>query len=88
MTSIVAVYRRWPTQEAALNHLATVRWGDKPRCYFCQAETVCRKAEPHQRATWQCWSCEKSFSATSGAGLGNAPPYGMEHDAPYQGRDG
>jgi hypothetical protein len=28
MTGIVDIYRRWPTQEACIAHLETVRWGE------------------------------------------------------------
>lgn len=64
MTSIIAVYKRWPTQADCLNHLATVRWGEKPMCAYCGADTVCKKTEADQRPRLQCWSCHKSFSAT------------------------
>lgn len=66
MTSLVEVYRRWPTQADCLKHLAKVRWGEQPHCAYCGKPTVCEKNETTQRARLQCWSCHKSFSATVG----------------------
>lgn len=66
MTSLVEIYRRFPTKEAALAHLEAVRWPDGPTCPQCGADTVARKAEAGQRDRLQCWSCERSFSPTAG----------------------
>ena len=66
MTSLVEIYRRFPTKEAALAHLERVRWPGGPHCPQCGADTVARKAESGQRDRLQCWSCERSFSATVG----------------------
>lgn len=60
MTSLIEVYRRWPTKEAAVAHLEKVRWPDGPHCPKCGADTVARKAEPGQADRLQCWSCERS----------------------------
>ncbi len=66
MTSLVEIYRRFPTKEAAIAHLEKVRWPKGPICPNCGADTVARKAEAGQRDRLQCWSCERSFSATAG----------------------
>jgi len=66
MTSLVEIYRRFPTREAAIAHLEHVRWPDGPICPACGADTVARKSEPNQADRLQCWSCERSFSATVG----------------------
>jgi transposase-like protein len=63
--SLAKFYRRFPTPEAALGHLEQVRWGGKPICPYCGADTAARHNEVG-RARWQCWSCKKSFSATVG----------------------
>ena len=49
MTSIIEIYRRFPTQEDCLTHLEKVRWKGEPKCVFCKADTVCKKAEANQR---------------------------------------
>jgi transposase-like protein len=66
MTSLVEIYRRFPSREAAVAHLKTVRWPKGPVCPNCGADTVARKTEPNQADRLQCWSCERSFSATVG----------------------
>lgn len=66
MTSLVEIYRRFPSREAAVAHLERVRWPDGPVCPECGQLTVARKAEPNQADRLQCWSCERSFSATVG----------------------
>ena len=66
MTSLIEIYRRFPDRAAAISHLERVRWPDGPICPNCGADTVARKAEPNQADRLQCWSCERSFSATVG----------------------
>lgn len=66
MTSLVEIYRRFPVRAAAVAHLERVRWPKGPVCPECGADTVARKSEPNQADRLQCWSCERSFSATVG----------------------
>lgn len=66
MTSIISIYRRFPTKESCLEHLENVRWEDKPCCPYCKSEKVSRKKEVEQRSRWQCSLCRKSFSVTVG----------------------
>jgi transposase-like protein len=66
MTSLVEVYRRFPTKEAALSHLEKVRWPKGPTCPYCGCDTVARHNEAARRDRLQCWSCNRSFSATVG----------------------
>ena len=40
MTSIIAIYRRFPTKESCIEHLETVRWKGKPHCPHCKTEGV------------------------------------------------
>lgn len=66
MTSIISIYRRFPTKESCLEHLENVRWKNKPCCPYCKSEKVSKKAEKEQRDRWQCSLCRKSFSVTVG----------------------
>ena len=66
MTSLVEIYRRFPDKASAISHLEHVRWPDGPTCPECGADTVSRKSERGQTDRLQCWSCERSFSATVG----------------------
>jgi transposase-like protein len=66
MTSLIEIYRRFPDRGAAIAHLEQVRWPNGIHCPACGADTVARKAEKGQQDRLQCWSCERSFSATVG----------------------
>lgn len=69
MTSIVSVYRRWPTRADCIRHMEEVRWGDKPICPYCGAERISRNRDGSREATaerWKCQRCIKSFSVTVG----------------------
>ncbi len=69
MTSIVEVYRRWPTRADCIGHLERVRWGDQPLCPYCGAERVSRNRDASREATaerWKCQRCLRSFSVTVG----------------------
>lgn len=72
MTSIVSIYRRFPTKESCLEHLENVRWKDEPCCPYCKSEKVGRKVELEQRSRWQCSLCRKSFSVTVGTVFHNS----------------
>ena len=64
MSSIVHIYRRFPTVESCIGHLEAVRWGESPACPYCLSPRVGRKNDGSQR--WNCHLCKKSFSVTVG----------------------
>ncbi len=66
MTSLVEIYRRFPTKEAAVAHLEQVRWPHGPECPLCGSTSTARHIEKGQTDRWQCWDCKRSFSATVG----------------------
>ena len=66
MTSLIEIYRRFPTKEAAVAHLEQVRWPHGPECPLCGATSTARHAENGRADRWQCWTCHRSFSATVG----------------------
>jgi transposase-like protein len=66
VTSIVSVYKRWPTAEDCLTHLEQVRWGNSPSCPYCRSEKISKHTEVDRRSRWQCSLCRKSFSVTVG----------------------
>lgn len=69
MTSIVAVYRRWPTHEACIEHLERVRWPAGALCPYCGADRVSHNRDPKRGLTaerWKCQRCMRSFSVTVG----------------------
>lgn len=69
MSSIVEVYRRWPTREAAIDHLEKVRWQHCPECPYCGHVGVSRNRDSARELTaarWKCQKCLRSFSVTVG----------------------
>lgn len=66
MTSLVEIYRRFPSREAAASHLERVRWPHGPECPYCGSTSTARHAEKGQFDRLQCWACKRSFSATVG----------------------
>lgn len=69
MTSVVEVYRRWPTKEDCIAHLEAVRWGGHPLCPYCRADRVSRNRDSTRSLTaarWKCQRCLRSFSVTVG----------------------
>jgi transposase-like protein len=69
MTSIVEVYRRWPTKDDCIAHLEAVRWGESPTCPYCGADRVSRNRDSSRDMTaarWKCQRCKRSFSVTVG----------------------
>ncbi|MBI4458069.1 IS1595 family transposase [Candidatus Uhrbacteria bacterium] len=69
MTSLVEVYRRWPTNADCIAHLESVRWPGGPLCPYCGADRVSRNRDAKRTATaerWKCQRCLRSFSVTVG----------------------
>ena len=59
--NIVQIFERFPTQEACIAHLEKARWGDTPRCPYCQSTNTARTPKRHR-----CYACKTSFSVTVG----------------------
>lgn len=69
MTSLVEVYRRWPTHVDCIEHLEAVRWGGRPLCPYCGADRVSHNRDAKRGLTsarWKCQRCKRSFSVTVG----------------------
>ncbi len=64
--NLLEVFKRYPDQEACIEHLELARWGDTPRCPHCNSEDVARKVEADLIGRWNCHSCESSFNVLSG----------------------
>ena len=59
--NIIQIFQQFPTQESCVEHLEKVRWGDTPKCPYCQSERTTRNAGRHF-----CYNCKTSFSVTVG----------------------
>lgn len=65
--NLIEATKRWPTPEAAMNHLEKVRWAGRPICPYCKSEKTCVHASKDKKMPrWQCESCHRAFSATVG----------------------
>ena len=64
--NLFSVFKQFPDQQACISHLEAVRWGEEPKCPFCQSEDVARKAERSRIGRWNCHACKSSFNVLSG----------------------
>ncbi len=62
----MAVFRRFPDDEACYEYLERVRWGERPACPLCGCVDVARKAETYRVGRWNCHGCKSSFNVLSG----------------------
>ena len=64
--NVMAIAKRFPTQESCIAHLEKVRFGDEPYCPLCGTLGKCaRKKEGHKIGRWNCHSCKSSFNVLS-----------------------
>ena len=64
--NLIDVMTRFPTQEACIDHLETVRWGDSPACPHCGSLHVARKSDGDRIGRWNCHDCHASFNVLAG----------------------
>ena len=63
---LISIFQRFPDNEACIEHLERVRWGDTPRCPHCDSLTVARKADGERVGRWNCHGCHRSFNVLAG----------------------
>ena len=65
---MVNVMERFPTEEACITYLETMRWGDRPVCPHCGSEHVARKKVGDKTERWNCHDkfCKSTFTVKSG----------------------
>ena len=64
--SLLAIYSQFPDQEACIEHIESIRFGDEPYCPHCGSVEVARKADGYRVGRWNCHACKSSFNALSG----------------------
>lgn len=64
--SLLETFTRYPDQEACIEHLEAIRWGDSPTCPHCDSLSVARKADGERIGRWNCHDCHASFNVLSG----------------------
>ena len=60
--NLLTVFSRFPDQQACIEHLESIRWGDEPRCPYCDSRDVQRKRERQRVGRWNCAGCQSSFN--------------------------
>ena len=64
--NLLKIFTRFPDQEACLEHLENIRFGDTPHCPHCGSISVARKADGDRIGRWNCHDCKSSFNVLSG----------------------
>ena len=64
--NLIDVFTKYPDQEACIEHLESICWGDEPACPICGSVDVARKVEPGRSGRWNCHDCKSSFNVLSG----------------------
>ena len=59
--NIIQIFQQFPTQEDCIARLEKARWGDTPRCPYCDSINTTRNDRRHY-----CYNCKTSFSVTVG----------------------
>lgn len=64
--NLIEIFSRYPDQEACIEHLENIRYGDTPYCPHCGSTEVARKADSNRIGRWNCHGCHSSFNVLSG----------------------
>jgi len=64
--NLITVFTRFPDQEACIEHLENIRWGENPYCPHCGSIRVARKGESDRIGRWNCHDCHASFNVMAG----------------------
>jgi len=65
MSSLIKLFKKFPTQESCIKYLEKIRWKDGVECPYCKSGKTCKHTK-QGRQNQQCWNCKKSFSVTVG----------------------
>ena len=61
--NIIQMFKQFPTQEDCIKHLEKLRWGDTPRCAYCNSENT-NPLKYKEQYRHHCNACRKTFSVT------------------------
>jgi transposase-like protein len=59
--NIVSIFQLFPTNDNCITHIEKVRWGNNPRCPYCQSTNT---TPTRQKRRHHCNGCNTSFSVT------------------------
>ena len=68
----------WTDEDAAVEFIEDQRWGDNPRCAYCESDDVYqikdrKTGERNKRYIWKCSSCKKNVHGARRDGLRGEP---------------
>ena len=63
---LITIFRRFPDQQACIEHPEAIRWGDDPHYPKCGSTHVTRKCDGDRVGCWNCHDCHASFNVLSG----------------------
>ncbi len=64
---LMTIAKEFPTQQACIDHLEKVRFGDDPFCPRCGVVDECaRKSETKHVNRWNCHACKSTFNVLTG----------------------
>ena len=64
--NLIKIFKRFPDQEACIEHLEDIRFKDTPHCLHCGSTHVARKHDGNRIGRWNCHDCKSSFNVLSG----------------------
>ncbi len=64
--NLIAIFRRFPDQQACIAHLEDIRWATEAHCPKCDSTHVARKCDGDRVGRWNCHDCHASFNVLSG----------------------
>lgn len=60
--NIVRIMNQFTDQKTCIEYLESIRWGNQPRCPYCESLDVARKEENGIIGRWNCHLCKSSFN--------------------------
>ncbi len=64
--NLISIFKMYPDQQACIDHMEAIRWGDSPFCPYCAGVRVARKKENRKVGRWNCQDCRNSFNVLQG----------------------
>jgi len=65
--NIIEITEKFPTELDAIKHFETIRWGEKPRCAYCDSSKLSKRNKVDFR--FKCYNCNKSSFVTVNTSL-------------------
>ena len=60
--------KQYPSGKEAIRYFESVRWGDKPKCAYCESENLWERRTDQR---FKCRDCNNTFSVTTKTHLHN-----------------